>query len=399
MRALMVSRWLWEERRRNSGEPGFAGELAQAVKDAGVDLTILSQDRDAGLEPECHEIGCLPVWLYSRERRLRRWAWADKILKAWTGYRKTATDAAVIRAFVRKHGPFDVIWVQSEEPDGTACALASLGGGLPPLLTQVHGLRHVILQKKAIPRGRKLLGWTFSRSARVLANSKLTAQWLVSHYGVPEEKIGTCRIHLTSAFLHTARNQQQLASVNRILFLGAMNPLKAPDIFLEAARTIAGDLQDWKFVMVGGETEKNQAWMRNLRALVDDKVLQGRLEWLGRLEPSQVIQEILRSRFVVCPSYHETFSRTTVEALALGRPVIITSSSGAAVWISETSAGRVVPPGDARALAQAMLELAHDDNCNVKATNASKAVVETLTPEKAAEDLIAEMKIASREKR
>jgi glycosyltransferase involved in cell wall biosynthesis len=66
----------------------------------------------------------------------------DKIIKLWAGYRKAATDAAVIRRFARRHGPFDAVVAQCEEPDGLACALASLAGGFPPLVTCVHDLRY-----------------------------------------------------------------------------------------------------------------------------------------------------------------------------------------------------------------------------------------------------------------
>ena len=51
MKILMVSRWLWEERRRNGGTPGFFGELARAIAAKGVDLTLLSQAGTPGPFP------------------------------------------------------------------------------------------------------------------------------------------------------------------------------------------------------------------------------------------------------------------------------------------------------------------------------------------------------------
>ena len=39
----MVSRCLWEERRRNGGTTDFYGELPRAIIGKGVDLAIVSQ--------------------------------------------------------------------------------------------------------------------------------------------------------------------------------------------------------------------------------------------------------------------------------------------------------------------------------------------------------------------
>lgn len=44
-----------------------------------------------------------------------------------------------------------------------------------------------------------------------------------------------------------------------------------------------------------------------------------------------------------------------VEAMAAGRPVVVTSTTGVAELIREARAGQVISPGDPRALAEALL--------------------------------------------
>ena len=88
----MVSRWLWEERRRNGDSPGFFGELAQAIAASGVDLTILSQAADAGSDPEPRPVDGLNIHVFSRESRNAARFAVDKMIKVWSGYRKAATD-------------------------------------------------------------------------------------------------------------------------------------------------------------------------------------------------------------------------------------------------------------------------------------------------------------------
>jgi glycosyltransferase involved in cell wall biosynthesis len=394
MKVLMVSRWLWEEHRRNGATPGFFGELVRAITAKGIDLTLLSQAADAGPRPEPRPIDGLNVHVFSRERRNLWLSPLDKIIKPWAGYRKAATDAAVIRRFARQQGPFDAIVAQCEEPDGLACALASLAGGFPPLVTQIHGLRNELRAEGVRFIRKSSLGFVFRKSARIVANSVPTARWLQREYGVPKNKIGQCRIHLTAPFLNmaAARSVEPEPASSRILFLGALNRNKAPDVFLRAAILLAPDLPGWTFVLVGPETSEDPSFRATLKELTSHPLLADRLELLGRLEPSAVIDQIRRARVVVCPSWIETFSRTTIEALALGRPVVVTETTGASDWVKSTGCGSVVPPNDPAALASAIRDWTSKENV----PDASALITSELTASRAAEDWIREVGMAIR---
>jgi glycosyltransferase involved in cell wall biosynthesis len=392
MKILMVSRWLWEERRRNGDMPGFFGELARAIAAKGIDLTILSQAADAGPVPEPRPVDGLNVHVFSLEGRSRALAPLDKIIKLWAGYRKAATDAAVIRRFAQQHGPFDAVVAQCEEPDGLACALASRARGFPPLVTCVHDLRYEFRPESVRFVRKSSLGFVFRRSARIVANSLPTATWLQREYAVPENKIGQCRIHLTAPFLNLAAQPADGLETDRprILFLGALNRKKAPDVFLHAAILLATELPAATFVLLGPETSDDRPFHALLHELAFHRLLVRRLELLGRLEPSAVIDEIRRARVVVCPSRIETFSRATIEALALGRPVVVTETTGAAHWVQSTGAGSVVPPDDPAALARAIRDWTSRENVS----GASAAIASELTASQAAEDCIREVTTA-----
>lgn len=396
MKVLMVSRWLWEERRRNGGKPGFFGELVHAVAAKGIDLAVLSQASDAGMAPQASPADGLNIHVFSREKRNPFLSPLDKLVKGWSGYRKAVTEAMVIRHFVKKHGPFDAIIAQCEEPDGLSCAIASFIGGFPPLVTCVHDLRYQFRAEGIRFIYKSSLGFVFRRSARVVANSAPTALWLQREYSVPEHKIGQCRIHLTTPFLSLAtQNTSGIESAEkRILFLGALNHKKAPDIFLQAALQLVSELPDWKFVLVGPETSEDRSFREKFQQMMANPLLAQRVEAMGRLEPSAVMEQIRRARVVVCPSRIETFSRTTIEALALGRPVIVTETTGAAHWVQSTGAGSVVPPNDANALARAIRDWAARE----KVPTFSTAITSELTVAHAADDLIGEVRAAVEER-
>ncbi|MDD5262138.1 MAG: glycosyltransferase family 4 protein [Methylacidiphilales bacterium] len=384
MKVLLVSRWFWEEQRRLGG--GFLREQVEAMAAAGVDLTILSQSMDAGLKPERRELGGLKVWVTSREKRKGSCSLPDKLVKFWGGYRKAVTDATVIRQMLGEHGPFDVVWAQVEEPDGLCCVIAKLGGKFPPLVTQVFALRYALDESGVHFRHRSSLGWVFRSSDRVGANSEATASWMRVHYGAPPARIFNYRHHLTKNFLDSAQDAKPIAPEKRILFLGALNRKKGPDVFLRAAKRMAGKLPGWSFVMVGGETERDDRLQQELETLKTAPELQGRVESLGKIPADGVRREILRASVVVCPSRIEEFSRTAAEALVLGRPVILTETTGAAGLVCESGAGRVVPPGDDMALAAAIEEQITTELAVSRAV--SQKIASELTAERAAEELI-----------
>lgn len=392
MKILIVSRWLWEERRRNGNRAGFFGELFQAIASRGIDLTILSQASDSGHLPQRRPIDGLNTYVFTRNGRNLVLFPLDKTIKFWSGYRKAATDALIIRRFAREHGPFDAVVAQCEEPDGLSCALASLAGGFPPLITQVHDLRYQFHAKSVRFVRKSSLGFVFRKSVRVVANSAQTATWLRREYAVPENKIGQCRIHLTAPFLNLAA--PHFADLDpgrpRILFLGALNRKKAPDVFLRAAILLVPDLPGATFVLVGPETSEDRHYHATLLDLASHRLLTHRLESLGRLEPAAVIDQIRRARVVVCPSRIETFSRATLEALALGRPVIVTNTTGAAHWVQSTGCGAVVPPDDPAALARAIRDWISRENV----PDASAMITSELTASRAAGDWIQEARTA-----
>ena len=264
--------------------------------------------------------------------------------------------------------------------------------GFPPLVTQVHDLRYEFRADGVRFIRKSSLGFVFRKSARIVANSAQTATWLQREYGVPENKIGQCRIHLTAPFLHLAgESPADLDPVRpMILFLGALNRKKAPDVFLRAALLLVTDLPGATFVLLGPETSVDLAFHATLHELAFHRLLVPRIESLGRLDPAAVIDQIRRARVVVCPSRIETFSRTTIEALALGRPVIVTDTTGAAHWVQSTGCGSVVPPDDPSALARAIRDWTSRENV----PNASAAITSELTAARAAEDWIREVTAA-----
>jgi glycosyltransferase involved in cell wall biosynthesis len=66
------------------------------------------------------------------------------------------------------------------------------------------------------------------------------------------------------------------------------------------------------------------------------------------------------------PSRNEGMGRALVEAMALGLPVVGAAVGGIPVVVTDGVCGRLVPAGDAEALAQALGDLARDEALRAK---------------------------------
>ncbi|MCY2974489.1 MAG: glycosyltransferase [Planctomycetota bacterium] len=73
-----------------------------------------------------------------------------------------------------------------------------------------------------------------------------------------------------------------------------------------------------------------------------------RIEWLGRLPLSELLDVVGRANCLLMPSiWYESFGRTTVEAFAKGTPVVGSRIGGTAEIIDEGRTGWLFQPGDA----------------------------------------------------
>jgi glycosyltransferase involved in cell wall biosynthesis len=149
-----------------------------------------------------------------------------------------------------------------------------------------------------------------------------------------------------------------------------------PDRFVAA---VVGRVSDWKgqdvlaralvepplaeigaLGLVAGDSApgQEQHW-EGLTALVEELALGDRLRLLGFRDDLGTV--LGAADAVVVPSTHpEALPNSALEAAAAGVPLVATATGGTCEIVREGLTGRLVPPGDASALARALRELADD---------------------------------------
>ena len=126
------------------------------------------------------------------------------------------------------------------------------------------------------------------------------------------------------------------------VFAGEVGTRKGVDILLDAWRSVVSRRPQARLVIAGPPGDVTPVSVPNV-------------EWLGPVSRAEVADQLARARLAVLPSRAEVMPMFLLEAMALGRPVVSTDV-GEVAWLVGTG-GRVVPPEDSAALADALVDL------------------------------------------
>ncbi|MDM9383292.1 glycosyltransferase family 4 protein [Chlorogloeopsis sp. ULAP01] len=169
---------------------------------------------------------------------------------------------------------------------------------------------------------------------------------------------------------------------------------KGHDVFLEAADRILKAHPDLnvRFCIVGGaiyKTHGSQFSEQELRSKALQLEIADKVDFLGF---QQNIAEIYRSLDVVvhASTQPEPFGLAIVEAMACGRPVIVSQAGGAAELFTHNYDAIGVPPGDSIALAAAILDLLdHAEKRQFISEKARQTAIEHFSHKRLSQQVIA----------
>jgi glycosyltransferase involved in cell wall biosynthesis len=143
------------------------------------------------------------------------------------------------------------------------------------------------------------------------------------------------------------------ARPRRVGLVANLRPVKDPQLFVEAARHVAEEHPDVEFHLAGeGELRRHLEHLIGELHLGQRVVLRGRVKDIPRFLASVDLA-------VLC-SRSEGASNAILEYMAAGRAVVATAVGGTPQLLEDGVHGLLVPPGNAPALATALLRLLDD---------------------------------------
>ncbi|GGW94923.1 glycosyltransferase family 4 protein [Streptomyces lomondensis] len=181
----------------------------------------------------------------------------------------------------------------------------------------------------------------------VIATSDWAVRRLVSHHGLPPE-----RVHVAAPGADIAPLAPGTDGVSRLLCVAAVTPRKGQHRLVEALAAVT-DLP-WSCVCVGGLTQDRE-YVAHLRSLIRKHGLEDRLELAGPQSGAALDASYATADLMVLTSYAETYGMAVTEALARGIPVLATDVGGVPEAVGRAPDGGVpgilVPPENPAAIA------------------------------------------------
>lgn len=210
---------------------------------------------------------------------------------------------------------------------------------------------------------RVLLRLAKACATKVLVNSNAVAR---SFAGLRQSKVLTVYNGVDAQRFYLgvdgAEIRQELGiglDVPLVGMVGIMTPWKGQDVFLRALPTVRARFPGARFLLVGDEiyvTEGHGGYRAQLVRLADALGVPSQVLFMGYRDDVHRMMAAL-DVLVHASIEPEPFGRVLIEGMAAGRAVIASNAGGVPEIVIHGETGLLVPPGDATALAEAIIKL------------------------------------------
>jgi glycosyltransferase involved in cell wall biosynthesis len=259
----------------------------------------------------------------------------------------------LVRQVAREARGYNLLYANSQK----AFVVAALAGRWVRLPVVWH-LRDLLTAEHFSPSRRRLVVRLANRwASRVLANSEATAQAFVSSGG-DVDKVAVVHngidptpfVEVDQGAVAAVRAELGLEAVPVVGVFSRLAPWKGQHVLLEALAALPGvHALLIGAALFGGEVR----YATSLHEQAERQGLSDRVHFLGFRSDIPVLLHGV-DVVVHTSTAPEPFGRVVVEGMMAGRPVVATRAGGVTEIITDGRTGMLVPPGDVRALAQAV---------------------------------------------
>lgn len=279
---------------------------------------------------------------------------------------------------LRRTEQIDVI--HQLNPVNKGMSLAMIGSGLPVVLGVI------VPSWPDDAEAVRLSWWQCSRDAikRWIKNRLLTMQqWQASALllATPAARSNLHRAELVNhkiVHLPLGVDAERFAPAEaepeelNILFLANLWRRKGIFTLLEAFAQVAKQFPNCRLMIAGDGGERAE-----VERLVRAAPHRAQITMLGGVTRAEVPDLLRRAAIYCLPSYGEPFANSVLEAMACGKPIVLTAAGGIQEMMPDNG-GRKVPPRDAQALAAALIELLGSAELRAEMGRNNRLTVETV---------------------
>ena len=140
-----------------------------------------------------------------------------------------------------------------------------------------------------------------------------------------------------------------------ILYVGRLEYRKGIHVLYRAIPLVMEKNPDARFVIIGSDTktgDKGRSILTETKEFLKRKELLFGITFKGPQKRDDLVDYYQRCDIFVMPSLFEPVGFTAIEAMACGKPVVVSTNAGIAERIEDGQSGFLVEPGSAPALAE-----------------------------------------------
>jgi len=343
----------------------FSRDLAQALAAQGHIVTVITQSPD--INRVDFEGG---VWVHrmvTREMPRTPEAVKRNIPQGIWNWSAVALEEA---RRIATHRAIDVVEAPIWDCEGAAFLL----DGRWPLVTSLHTTLHFWIESH--PEKRNDEAWMndfgnpmlalerelMTQAHTVRANSRAIVSEIENAYRFRFDMDKT-RVVPHGMAARTPPVAATPADAPQVLFVGRLEPRKGIDVLLAAIPTVLQAAPQTRFCIVGDDTlpgPDGRTYKDAFLAEHGRRSWAANIEFTGRVGDAELDAAYAGCDLFVAPSRFESFGLVFVEAMRMGKAVIGCRAGGMPEVVTDEVNGLLVEPGDAPALAQAILRLVQD---------------------------------------
>lgn len=155
-----------------------------------------------------------------------------------------------------------------------------------------------------------------------------------------------------------------------LLFVGRIQPLKAPDVLIEAAAEILKRNPELRSRLVvaicGGPSGSGLERPDALVTLAEQLGISGVVKFVPPTNRAELVKWFQAASVCVVPSYSESFGLVAIEAQACGTPVIAARVGGLPTAVRDGISGVLVDGHEARTWANHIIDVVNNDELRSK---------------------------------